>query len=182
MLADRHPTSRDGQSNRRRVDWLLPKLLDLYRLLQRGFFLPFESYSIKHVAPGLGELPSPGGTGRGHDWLKLADVEAVARQLSERDQWPAADVARAVDTLVRTAEDCRIDVSQLLDASASMSVFWYELYCKSGEPIWRKLINLYNADDLVATQRLYDYLLRLHRSELAGIDIPNNPELTGTSQ
>jgi predicted RecB family nuclease len=181
MLAKRYPTSLDGRDNRRRVERLRRRLLDLYRVLQRGLYLPFASYSIKDVAPGLAQLPSPGGPGTEHCWLKFEDLETLATRLGQ-DGWSDDEVSRAVETLAQTARDNEIDVSQLLDASANMSVFWYEQYCGAGEPIWRHLINVYNADDLVATQRLYDYLLRLHRNGLEGIDRATNAEFVETNQ
>ncbi len=169
MLAERYAISLDGRDNRRRVERLSRRLLDLYRVLQRGFYLPFASYSIKDVAPGLARLPSPGGPGTEHCWLRIEDLETLKTRLSQ-DGWSDSEAFQGVETLARTARVKQMDVSELLDASASMSVFWYEQYCLDREPIWRHLINLYNADDLVATQRLYDYLLRLHRNGLEGIE------------
>ncbi|MFP6702370.1 MAG: TM0106 family RecB-like putative nuclease [Planctomycetaceae bacterium] len=168
MLADRYRVSADGKDNRHRVELLGRRLLDLYGLIRRAMYLPFWSYSIKDVAPGLASLPTPGGQGRGHEWLNFADQDALQTRMRS-DGWRESDIQQATAHVEAVAGERGFDVPTILDAAATRGVMWYEQYCLTDEPIWKYLTNVYNADDLVATQRLYDYLLRLERDGLAGV-------------
>jgi predicted RecB family nuclease len=170
QLARRYPTSEDGRDNQVRVEWVTSRMLDLYKVARRAFYLPFPSYSIKDVAPGLEQLPAPGGPGRGHAWLQMNSCDRLASELA-RHSWSGGEIEDALRAVNTAATEWAIDnIRDILTASAAMSVFWYQRYCDTGQPVWRFLIEIYNADDLKATQRLFDYLIRLERRGLSGVD------------
>src|SRR5690606_37850850 len=75
QLAVRYPDTADGRANAPRVESLVRRMLDCLRVIQRALVLPFSSYSLKDVAPGLEDLPPPGGPGAGHRWLTLSCVD-----------------------------------------------------------------------------------------------------------
>jgi predicted RecB family nuclease len=51
-----------------------------------------------------------------------------------------------------------------------MSIVWHDRWRRSGEPVWKQLIELYNGDDLEATRAVWAYLKGLAAGQTAGID------------
>jgi len=165
-LADRYP----GTDNMDRVEQLCSEMVDCYRVITAALWMPFDSYSIKDIAPGIESLSSPGGPGKGHSWLKIPTIDAVSAKLVEIG-WSAADVAAAEAELRRAQEELGLeDESELLASSAAMSIVWHDRWRRSGEPVWKQLIELYNGDDLEATRAVWAYLKGLAANETAGID------------
>ena len=153
-----------------RVEALRVRMLDLYRLITASLWLPFGSYSIKQVAPGLVDLPSPGGAGTGHVWLAIPTIAACAARLTA-----AGGSAKAVTAATAELEQARQelaleDEADLLAASAAMSIVWHDRWRRSGAPVWKQLIEWYNGDDLHASDAVFRYLSAVATGATTGID------------
>src|SRR5262249_53301182 len=151
-----------GADNAARVEALCDRMIDCLRLVQRALVLPFTSYSLKDVAPGLETLPPPGGPGAGHRWHVLPDLDALGGALRARGSG-ARDVAAACAHVDAVARALEVGVTTLIEPSAMTSAFWWQRYCEDRAPVWRMLVELYNGDDLEATCKLHAWLVALQR-------------------
>ncbi len=169
QLAAKYPGSA-SHANADRVEALCGRMLDLYRLITASLWLPFRSYSIKQVAPGLEQLPAPGGAGTGHTWLAITSIAMCEQRLQAGKMKPAA-IQAAVAELQRAKADLHLtDEADLLSASAAMSIVWHDQWRRTGAPIWKQLIELYNADDLLASAAVHRWLTAIARGATGDID------------
>lgn len=142
-----------------RVDYLNQRMVDLYKLIRKTYFLPVPSYSIKDVAPYIRSLMEKKGLSGGHEWKKIQSLAELEQELGESG-WSGAQIRESVDEAREVMKRFELtDEAMIFDASADMSVVWFNLYVERKQPVWMKLIEIYNADDLKATRSLVDWLL-----------------------
>ncbi len=171
LLAARYPGPAKSPTADR-VEALCARMLDLYRLITASLWLPFSGYSIKQVAPGLETLPTPGGTGTGHAWLTIPTFAACAAGLTAVGESKKSAEAAIIE-LNHAKQDLELtSEADLLAASAAMSIVWHDRWRRSGEPVWRHLIEWYNGDDLRASDAVFRYLAAVVAGATKGIDPP----------
>ena len=142
-----------------RVDYLNRRMVDLYKLIRKTYYLPVSSYSIKDVAPCIKTLMEKRGLKGGHEWKKIQTIMELERELAESG-WPDKLVAESVDEVRGVMKDFELEEEAMIfDASADMSVVWFNLYVERKSRVWMKLIEIYNHDDLKATRSLVDWSL-----------------------
>ncbi len=142
-----------------RVDYLNRRMVDLYKLIRKTYYLPVLSYSIKDVAPCIRTLMAQQGLSGGHEWKKIKTLEELKQELL-KSGWANQKISESMDEVRQAMVDFELDDETLLfDASADMSVVWFNLYTQRRNPIWMKLIQIYNADDLLATRALVEWFL-----------------------
>jgi predicted RecB family nuclease len=169
QLAEKYPGN-PKRPNRERVIAVCGRMLDTYRLITASLWLPFSSYSIKQVAPGLADLPAPGGSGTGHSWLIINSIAECAELLTAAGA-DSKTVTAAVAELKKAKAELELDdEADLLSASAAMSIVWHDRWRRTGAPIWRQLIEWYNADDLRASDAVHRWLTAIARGATASID------------
>jgi len=134
-------------------------MVDLYKLIRKTCFLPVSSYSIKEVAPCIRSLMERKGLPGGHEWKKIKSLAELEQELAA-SMWAGPAIRKSVDEVRKVMADFELsDEAAIFDASADMSVVWFNLYVERKEPVWMKLIEIYNADDLKATRALVDWFL-----------------------
>ncbi len=142
-----------------RVDYLNRRMVDLYKLIRKTYYLPVSSYSIKDVAPCIKSLMEKRGLTGGHEWKKIQTIRELEQELAESG-WPDLQIAESVDEVRVVMKDFELeDATMIFDASADMSVVWFNLYVERKRQVWMKLIEIYNEDDLKATRSLLDWFL-----------------------
>ena len=169
QLADRHPGSTE-QPNGPRVEALCRRMLDTYKVITSSLLLPFTGYSIKQVAPGLETLPAPGGPGTAHHWLVIPTIDVCIERLARLGASPEEQVAARRELEAAKAELELEDDTDLLSASAAMSIVWHDRWRSSGAPIWKHLVEWYNGDDLNASDAVYRWLTAIADGQTDGID------------
>jgi predicted RecB family nuclease len=152
QLAERHSSVPHAAS---RVGQIETESVDLHRVIRSAFVLPVDSYGLKSVAPAL--LHITGGK-HGHRWRSPATYGALAPLLCDLG-YSEDDTKSAWEILQRAAQGEKRDISELLGASADMSVYWHNQFAVSGHPVWRDLIRIYNQDDLMATRAVAHWLI-----------------------
>ena len=146
-----------------RVDYLNRRMVDLYKLIRKTFYLPVHSYSIKKVAPCIKLLMEKKGFKGGHDWKKIKSLEELALEL-KKCRWSGSEIKDSLKDARTVMKDfCLRDEAMMFDASADMSVVWYNLYVERKKRVWMKLIEIYNEDDLNATRALVDWFLFMQK-------------------
>ena len=141
------------------VDYLNRKMVDLYKLIRKTYYLPVSSYSIKNVAPCIKSLMEKRGHKGGHEWKKIKTLEELKRELAESG-WSEAEIRESIDEVRVAMKDFELeDEAMIFDASADMSVVWFNLYVERKKKVWMKLIEIYNEDDLRATRSVVDWFL-----------------------
>ena len=142
-----------------RVDYLNQRMVDLYKLIRKTYYLPVGSYSIKEVVPCIRLLMERKGLKGGHEWKKIKSLEELALAL-KKSRWPAAEIKDSLKDVRAVMKDFNLrDEAMMFDASADMSVVWYNLYVERKKRVWMKLIEIYNEDDLCATRALVNWFL-----------------------
>lgn len=169
QLAAKYPGAA-AHPNADRVEALCSRMLDLYRLIMSSLWLPFGGYSIKQVAPGLEDLPAPGGPGAGHTRLVITSFAGCAERLGTSGFKRPAVTAALAELEKAKAELQLEDETELLSASAAMSIVWHDRWRRTGAPIWKQLIEWYNADDLHASDAVHRWLTAIARGATEGID------------
>ena len=146
-----------------RVDYLNRRMVDLYKLIRNTFYLPLRSYSIKQVAPCIKLLMEKKGLKGGHDWKKIKSLEELALEL-KKSRWSGSEIKDSLKDVKAVMKDFDLrDEAMMFDASADMSVVWYNLYVERKKRVWMKLIEIYNEDDLKATRALVDWFLFMQK-------------------
>ena len=78
----------------------------------------------------------------------------------------SGDYAESVDEVREVMKDFELeDEAMIFDASADMSVVWFNLYVERKKQVWMKLIEIYNADDLKATRSLVDWFFFMQEKD-----------------
>jgi len=148
---------------REKIDYLNKKMVDLYKLIKKTYFLPVQSYSIKDVAPCIKMLMEKSSRKGGHEWKKIQSMDELSREL-KKSRWSKKEINDSVDEVRRAIDNFELaEVAMIFDASAEMSVVWVNLFLQSGKRVWLKLIQIYNEDDLIATRALVDWLLFMQK-------------------
>jgi predicted RecB family nuclease len=146
-----------------RVDYLNRRMVDLYKLIRNTYFLPVRSYSIKEVAPCIKMLMDKKGLKGGHEWKKIKSLEELTLEL-KRSRWSASEIKESLNEVGAVMKDFHLqDAAMMFDASADMSVVWYNLYTERKKRVWMKLIEIYNEDDLNATRALVNWFLFMEK-------------------
>jgi predicted RecB family nuclease len=146
-----------------RVDYLNRRMVDLYKLIRNTYFLPVRSYSIKEVAPTIKMLMEKNGLKGGHEWKKIKSLEELALEL-RRGRWSASEIKESLTEVESVMKSFHLeDAAMMFDASADMSVVWYNLYTERKKRVWMKLIEIYNEDDLNATRALVNWFLVMEK-------------------
>ena len=146
-----------------KVDYLNRRMVDLYKLIKRTYFLPVPSYSIKDVVPCIKMLMENSGRKGGHEWKKIQTLDELGKKL-KKSRWPEKQVKESIDEVRRAIDVFELpDEAMIFDASAAMSVVWFNLYLQRKKSVWMKLIQIYNEDDLIATRALADWLLFMQK-------------------
>lgn len=146
-----------------KVDYLNQRMVDLYKLIRKTFYLPVRSYSIKEVAPCIKLLMEKKGLKGGHEWKKIQSLEELALEL-KKSQWPPSEIKDSLKDVRTVMKDFDLrDEAMMFDASADMSVVWYNLYVERKKRVWMKLIEIYNEDDLNATRALVNWFLFMQK-------------------
>ena len=146
-----------------KIDYLNRKMVDIYKLIRNTYYLPVPSYSIKNVAPCIKMLMEKSGLKGGHEWKKIQSVDELSREL-RKCRWSKKEINGSVDEVRRAIDNFELaDEATIFDASAEMSVVWFNLFLQSGKRVWLKLIQIYNEDDLIATRALVDWLLFMQK-------------------
>ncbi|HIJ40536.1 MAG TPA: TM0106 family RecB-like putative nuclease, partial [Deltaproteobacteria bacterium] len=146
-----------------RVDYLNRRMVDLYKLVRNTFYLPVRSYSIKEVAPCIKMLMGKKGLTGGHEWKKIQSLEELALEL-KKSGWASSEIKDSLQEVAAVMKDFNLqDEALMFDASADMSVVWYNLYVERKKRVWMKLIEIYNEDDLNATRALVNWFLFMEK-------------------
>ena len=146
-----------------RVDYLNQRMVDLYKLIRKTYYLPVGSYSIKEVLPCIRLLMEKKGLKGGHEWKRIKSLEELALAL-KKSRWPAAEIKNSLKDVRAVMKDFDLsDEAMMFDASADMSVVWYNLYVERKKRVWMKLIEIYNEDDLCATRALVNWFLFMQK-------------------
>ena len=146
-----------------RVDYLNRRMVDLYKLVRNTFYLPVRSYSIKEVAPCIKRLMEKKGLTGGHEWKKIQSLEELAFEL-KKSGWASSEIKDSLQEVAEVMKDFNLqDEALMFDASADMSVVWYNLYVERKKRVWMKLIEIYNEDDLNATRALVNWFLFMEK-------------------
>ena len=146
-----------------KVDYLNQRMVDLYKLIRKTFYLPVRSYSIKEVAPCIKLLLEKKGLKGGHDWKKIQSLEELALEL-KKSRWSPSEIKDSLKDARAVMKDFDLrDEAMMFDASADMSVVWYNLYVERKKRVWMKLIEIYNEDDLNATRALVNWFLFMQK-------------------
>ncbi len=142
-----------------RVDYLNRQMVDLYKLIRKTYFLPVPSYSIKDVVPCIRSLMEKKGLPGGHEWKKIKSMAELEQELAGSG-WSGPEIRESVNEVREVMKQFELtDEALIFDASADMSVVWFNLYVERKKPVWMKLIEIYNADDLKATRAVVDWFL-----------------------
>ena len=142
-----------------RVDYLKSRMVDLYKVIRNTFYLPVRSYSIKNVVPCIKKLMEERGLEGGHEWKKIQSFDELAGEL-ESSGWSKVEIDESLQEVESVMKDFQLqEEAQMFDASADMSVVWYNLYVERRKRVWMKLIEIYNEDDLKATRALVNWFL-----------------------
>jgi predicted RecB family nuclease len=142
-----------------RVDYLNRRMVDLYKLIRKTYYLPVSSYSIKDVAPCIRSLMEKRGLSGGHEWKKIQSLAQLEEELAGSG-WSGSRIEESIHEVREAMAHFGLtDEAAIFDASADMSVVWFNLYVERKSPVWMKLIEIYNADDLKATRSLVDWFL-----------------------
>lgn len=146
-----------------KVDYLNQRMVDLYKLIRKTFYLPVRSYSIKEVAPCIKLLMEKRGLKGGHEWKKIQSLEELALEF-KKSRWSASEIKDSLKDARTVMKDFDLrDEAMMFDASADMSVVWYNLYVERKKRVWMKLIEIYNEDDLCATRALVNWFLFMQK-------------------
>lgn len=146
-----------------RVDYLITRMVDLFKLVKKTYYLPLGSYSIKDVAPCIKSLMEKAGRKGGHEWKKIRTVAELEQELAASG-WPEAEISdSAAEVREVMARFELADETLIFDASAEMSVVWFDLFVARKKRVWMKLIEIYNEDDLKATRAVLEWLLFMEK-------------------
>jgi len=146
-----------------KVDYLNRRMVDLYKLIKKTYYLPVPSYSIKDVAPCIKMLMKNLGRNGGHEWKKIQTLDELRKELN-KSRWPEKEIKESVDEVRQTIDSFDLaDEAMIFDASAAMSIVWFNLFLQHKKRVWMKLIQIYNEDDLIATRALVDWLLFMQK-------------------
>jgi len=160
-LAEKHEERDAGLIDK--VDYLNGKMVDLYKLIKKTYYLPVSSYSIKNVAPCIKVIMKSMGHRGGHEWKKIQTLDELEKEL-KKSRWSKNEIAESIDEVRRAMKSFELtDEAMIFDASAEMSVVWFNLFIQHKKRVWLKLIQIYNEDDLVATRAVVDWLLFMQR-------------------
>lgn len=156
-LAEKYEERKKGLIDR--VDFLNRRMVDLYKLVRKTFYLPTASYSIKDVAPCIKTLMTNNGLKGGHEWKKIQGIEGLQKDLL-RSGWLKKGIEDSIREVQKAIRDFGLkDEAMIFDASAEMSVVWFKLFDQRKKKVWRRLIETYNQDDLMATWSVVEWLL-----------------------
>ena len=148
-----------------KVDYLNRRMVDLYKLIKKTYYMPVASYSIKDVAPCVKDLMGRIGQKGGHEWKKIKSVEELEKEL-KKGRWTNADIGESINEVREAIKRFGLeDEAMVFDASAEMSVVWFNLFIERKKKVWMKLIEIYNEDDLIATRSLVDWLLFMQKQQ-----------------
>jgi len=151
-----------------RVDYLNRRMVDVYKLIKKSYYLPLSSYSIKEVAPCIKELMAKDGLKGGHTWKKLGTVQELEKEL-KKSRWSEKEISESIKDVKEMIKGFELeDEAMIFDASADMSIVWFNLYTERKKKIWMRLIEIYNEDDLVATRALVEWLLFMQKETRTG--------------
>ena len=160
-LAEKHRERSPGLMGR--VDYLNRRMVDLFKLLRKTYYLPVSSYSIKDVAPCIKTLMEREGQKGGHEWKKIRTLDELKKEL-KKSRWPETEISESVNEVQRAMTSFELtDESMIFAASAEMSVVWFNMFLQHGNRVWLKLIQIYNKDDLMATRALVNWLLFMQK-------------------
>ena len=160
-LADKYK-ERDAELIEK-VDYLNRRMVDLFKLIKKTYFLPVSSYSIKDVASCIKTLMKSMGRMGGHEWKKIQTIDELKREL-KKSRWTKTEIMESADEVKRALKSFELDdEAMIFDASAEMSVVWFNLFLRSRKKMWLRLIQIYNEDDLIATRALVNWLLFMQK-------------------
>lgn len=146
-----------------KVDYLNRRMVDLYKLIKKTYYLPVQSYSIKDVAPCIKMLMKNLGRKGGHEWKKIQTLDELKKEL-KKSRWPEKEIKESVDAVRQAIDSFDLaDEAMIFDASAAMSIVWFNLFFQYKKRVWMKLIQIYNEDDLIATRALVDWFLFMQK-------------------
>jgi len=165
-LAEKHEERSPGLVDR--VDYLNRRMVDVYKLIKKSYYLPLPSYSIKEVAPCIKELMAKDGLKGGHTWKKLETVQELKKEL-KKSRWSEKEISESIKDVKEMIKGFELeDEAMIFDASADMSIVWFNLYVERKKKVWMRLIEIYNEDDLVATRALVQWLLFMQKETRKG--------------
>ncbi len=146
-----------------KVDYFNRRMVDLYKLIKNTYYLPVSSYSIKDVAPRIKTLMENMGRRGGHEWKKIRTINELEKELKS-SKWSKEEIIESINEVLRAIKSFELtDEGMIFDASAEMSVVWFNLFLQHGKRVWQRLIQIYNEDDLIATRAVVDWLFFMQR-------------------
>ena len=81
-----------------KVDYFNRRMVDLYKLIKKTYFLPLRSYSIKDVAPCIKSLMEKKGLKGGHKWKKIQGLDELQQEL-RKNRWSKNEIKASVKEL-----------------------------------------------------------------------------------
>ena len=94
---------------------------------------------------------------------KIQTLDELKKEL-KKSRWPETEISESVNEVQRVMTSFELaDESTIFDASAEMSVVWFNMFLQHGNRVWLKLIQIYNEDDLIATRALVNWLLFMQK-------------------